>query len=64
MDFLYTTPSITVMWQAPRASKVSEIVIKIIKEDFDNTFKESIDCIRCFFHDFFYDHGGLIPSPY
>ena len=45
MDFLYTTPPIMVTWQAPRADKVSKIVLKVVQEDFGNTRKNHIDCI-------------------
>ena len=30
MNFLYTTPPIMVTWQAPRADKVSKIVLKVV----------------------------------
>ena len=37
-----------IMWQAPKADKVSKIVIKVVKEDFDNTYKILIAFVFCF----------------
>ena len=41
MDFLYTTPPILVTWQAPRADKVTKIVLKVARDDFGHTSKKS-----------------------
>ena len=41
MDFLYTNSPMMVMWQTPRADKVSKIVLKVPQEDFSNTNKKS-----------------------
>ena len=57
MDFLYTTPPLMVSWQAIRADKV----LKIVKEDFDNTCKKSYWLYMPFFHEFFYYSGGWYP---
>ena len=45
MDFLYTTTPIMVTLQILRADKVSKMYQKVVKEDFDNTIKNHIDCI-------------------
>ena len=39
MDYVYTTPPLMVPSHAPRADKVSKIVLKVVQEDFDNSDK-------------------------
>ena len=61
MDFLYTTPPIMVTWQAPRADKVSRIVLKVVQEDFGNTCKKLYWLHSPFFSRIFLRLGGWYP---
>ena len=47
-----------VTWLAPRADKVSKIVLKVSQEDFGNTSKEPYWLHLPFFHEFFFGKGG------
>ena len=51
-----------VMWQALRADKVSKIDLKVVQDDFENTWKNYIDCI-CRFFTIFFTIRGLVPPP-
>ena len=44
-----------VKWHAPRADKVSKIVLKFVQEDLDKLCKKSYWGISRFLYEFFYD---------
>ena len=61
MDFLYTTLPIMVTWQAPRAVKISKIVLKGVLEDFDPLCKKSYWLHLPFFFTNYSAMRGMIP---
>ena len=50
-----------VTWQAPRAVKVSKIVLKVPQEDFDKLVKNNIDCICRFCSRICFRLEGVVP---
>ena len=52
-----------VTWQAPKADKVSKIVLKVVEEDFDNTYKNILIAFAVFSSRIVFGQGGWYQPP-
>ena len=59
MDSLYATPPVM---EPPRADRGLKIALKVVKEDFRNTYSKSYSLHLPFFHDFF-TVREVVPPP-